>query len=287
MRHQQGGTDVAKKLSSIETNRRKFIIGTGSVFAAGIMTRAASLDALAQDATTGRLFFNPAQANAIDALAEVMWPETEDSAGGREAGVMYYIDRAVAGPYSDFQPAYTAGLEWLDFASLQAHGNGFAELEFDQQVDVVTQVFEGGLGSISGADVSRSGHAIISTAGSEATPEAGGSATPVQATPTVDAEATPESVEPDDAEATQQERFIDGVLVPGTSPSNVPDLRAFLDIVRVHVMEGLFSDPAHGGNRDYAGWAAVGYPGPYIVFNEEQQQSFEPLDLPFQSIADL
>lgn len=267
---------MASKLSSLEMNRRKLMVGTGSAFAAGILSRAASLDVLAQDASTGRLFFNLAQANAIDALAEVMWPETEASAGGSEAGVVYYIDRAVAGPYSDFQPAYTAGLEWLDFASLQAHGAAFAELEFEQQEDVVTQIFEGGLGEITAADVSRSGHAIISTAGGEATPEAGDMATPVQATPVPEEETANEAV-----------HFIDGVMVPGTSPASVVDLSAFLNVVRIHVMEGLFSDPAYGGNRDFAGWAAVGYPGPYIVFNEEQQQSFEPLDLPFQGIADL
>ena len=25
--------------------------------------------------------------------------------------------------------------------------------------------------------------------------------------------------------------------------------------------EGMFSDPLYGGNRDYAGWKLVGYPG--------------------------
>lgn len=261
---------MAKKISSVEMNRRKLLIGTGSVFAAGIMSRAASFDAAAQDFSTGRLFFHPGQANAIDALAEVMWPETEDSAGGREAGVVYYIDRAVAGPYNEFQPVYTAGLEWLDFASMQAHGAGFASLEFEQQEDVVTQIFDGDLGAITAADVSRSGHTLTPSSATEATPEGEDAATPV--------------VEEEDLSSPQ--RFIDGVLVPGTASSTVADLRGFLDIVRVHVMEGLFSDPVYGGNRDFAGWAAVGYPGPYVVFTEEQQQSFEPLDLPFQSIAD-
>jgi gluconate 2-dehydrogenase gamma chain len=61
----------------------------------------------------------------------------------------------------------------------------------------------------------------------------------------------------------------------------------FLDIARIHTMEGLFADPIYGGNRDFAGWRAVGYPGPYYVYTEEEQQSFEPLDKPLQSIADL
>lgn len=261
---------MAKGISSVEMSRRKLLIGTGSVFAAGIMSRAAMFDAAAQDASVGRLFFHPGQANAVDALAEVIWPETEGSAGGREAGVMYYIDRAVAGPYSEFQPAYTAGLEWLDFASMQAHGAAFASLGFEQQVDVVTQIFDGELGSLTAADIARTGHSLAQSSANEATPAGEDAATPVAA----------------GEEPSTPERFIDGVLVPGTAPSTVADLRAFLNIVRVHVMEGLFSDPAYGGNRGFAGWAAVGYPGPYVVYTEEQQQSFEPLGLPFQSIAD-
>lgn len=277
---------MAKRFTSLEMNRRKLIVGSSSAFAAGIMSRAASFDVSAQEQTSGRLFFHQGQADTIAALAEVMWPETDDSAGGREAGVMYYIDRAVAGPYRDYQQVYTSGLEWLDFASQQAHGDAFAVLEFDQQVDIVTRAFDGDLGMISGSDVSRSGHALIATGGPETTNAGGVSATPMQATPADEAVATPDVADEDDGSGGSV-RFIDGVMVPGTSPSNVPNLQAFLDIVRVHVMEGLFSDPVHGGNRDFAGWAAVGYPGPYVVYTEEQQQSFEPLNLPFQSIADL
>jgi gluconate 2-dehydrogenase gamma chain len=36
---------------------------------------------------------------------------------------------------------------------------------------------------------------------------------------------------------------------------------AFFDMVRVHTVFGFLADPKHGGNRDYAGWKAIGYPG--------------------------
>jgi gluconate 2-dehydrogenase gamma chain len=35
----------------------------------------------------------------------------------------------------------------------------------------------------------------------------------------------------------------------------------FFEIVRVHTVMGFLADPSHGGNRDYAGWKTVGYPG--------------------------
>lgn len=252
----------------LQLNRRALLAGTGSVFAAGIMSRATSIDVMAQEAlSTGRLFLNPDQAATVEALAEVMWPTTEASAGGRDAGVMYYIDRALAGPYAEYRTVYVVGLEWLDAASQSTHGGAFRDLDEEQQLDIVTQIFDGPLGEISGTN----GDAV-SVSQSEATPiTADGSvATPVA---TADEEASDTA-------------SIDGVIVAGVAPTLVPNVKAFMDVVRIHVMEGLFSDPVHGGNREFAGWAAVGYPGPYVVFNEEQQQSFEPLDLPFQSIAD-
>jgi gluconate 2-dehydrogenase gamma chain len=56
---------------------------------------------------------------------------------------------------------------------------------------------------------------------------------------------------------------------------------------RRHTMEGVFADPIYGGNRDFAGWRAVGYPGAHYIYSAEEQQVFEPLEKPFQSVADL
>jgi hypothetical protein len=59
------------------------------------------------------------------------------------------------------------------------------------------------------------------------------------------------------------------------------------DMIRRHVMEGVFCDPVHGGNRDFAGWRVVGYPGAHFVYSAEEQQVFEPLEKPYQSVGDL
>lgn len=37
---------------------------------------------------------------------------------------------------------------------------------------------------------------------------------------------------------------------------------AFFATVRMHTIMGFVLDPRHGGNRDYAGWKTVGFPGP-------------------------
>jgi hypothetical protein len=47
---------------------------------------------------------------------------------------------------------------------------------------------------------------------------------------------------------------------------------AFFELVRRHVFEGMFGDPAYGGNRDRAGWALLGYDGPQAVWTEAEQR---------------
>jgi gluconate 2-dehydrogenase gamma chain len=42
---------------------------------------------------------------------------------------------------------------------------------------------------------------------------------------------------------------------------NHPWIASFLDQVLINTMEGYFSDPRHGGNRNAAGWKMVGFPG--------------------------
>ena len=51
--------------------------------------------------------------------------------------------------------------------------------------------------------------------------------------------------------------------------SEVKDGQAFFGLIRTHTLEGLFSDPVHGGNRDFVGWKAVGYPGPFYLISAE------------------
>ncbi len=50
------------------------------------------------------------------------------------------------------------------------------------------------------------------------------------------------------------------------------DDRVFFDLVRQHAVEGMFSDPSHGGNADFAGWRLLGYPGPKRTFTEADQR---------------
>ena len=41
----------------------------------------------------------------------------------------------------------------------------------------------------------------------------------------------------------------------------VRDGDEFFELLRSHVLEGVFGEPSHGGNRNMIGWRLVGFPG--------------------------
>jgi gluconate 2-dehydrogenase gamma chain len=48
--------------------------------------------------------------------------------------------------------------------------------------------------------------------------------------------------------------------------------RVFWQTVYQSVMEGMFSDPIYGGNRDKAGWKLIGFPGAIAVHRENVER---------------
>jgi gluconate 2-dehydrogenase gamma chain len=52
-----------------------------------------------------------------------------------------------------------------------------------------------------------------------------------------------------------------------------PTAQAFFETVRTHTIEGLFADPAYGGNKDFAGWRLVGFPGGQAVYTPADLQN--------------
>jgi gluconate 2-dehydrogenase gamma chain len=45
-----------------------------------------------------------------------------------------------------------------------------------------------------------------------------------------------------------------------------PSPRAFFEMLLANTMEGFFSDPIYGGNREKTGWRLIGYPGVAAVY---------------------
>lgn len=209
----------SEKLWQAQFSRRSVLKAAAAGVAVTALQSAFRLDALAYENALreGLQVFNPIEAETVTAVAARIWPGDDDDPGAREAGVVHYIDRALAGPYSEDAVTYHVGLLELDAAARERHDAPFRDLTESQQDGLLTDMDEGA--TIDGFD----------------------------------------RIDP----------------------------QSFFGTMRTHTMEGLFADPIYGGNRDFAGWRAVGYPGPYYLYTAEEQQSFEPLDKPFQSVADL
>jgi hypothetical protein len=57
-----------------------------------------------------------------------------------------------------------------------------------------------------------------------------------------------------------------------TALEKAPDTAAFFTTIRRLVLEGMFCDPRWGGNRNYAGWDLIRYPGPRLAVAVEEQR---------------
>lgn len=55
-----------------------------------------------------------------------------------------------------------------------------------------------------------------------------------------------------------------------------PNARAFFNRVRRLTLEGMFSDPYYGGNKNFAGWDLIRYPGPRLAVAPEDQKMSAP-----------
>jgi gluconate 2-dehydrogenase gamma chain len=72
---------------------------------------------------------------------------------------------------------------------------------------------------------------------------------------------------------TQQDQLLAG-MEAGTAPSTVfsPSGSAVFEMIRTHALQGMFGDPAHGGNVGFSGWKLVHFPGPRLVISNKDQQ---------------
>jgi gluconate 2-dehydrogenase gamma chain len=147
-------------------------------------------------------FFNDEDAATVAAFTERLMPGAPGMAGARDAGVLNYIDLALAGAYADQQDFYRRGLAQLEAFCRQAHQASFARLDAARQDAVITALEEGKAAGFTW-----------------------------------------------------------------------PTAQAFFNTLRTHTMEGMFADPVYGGNKDFAGWRLVGFPGAQPLFTTADMQS--------------
>ncbi len=73
-----------------------------------------------------------------------------------------------------------------------------------------------------------------------------------------------------EADSLQQQELI-AALEQGATPNfRAIEGKAFFELARSHLQEGLFADPIYGGNRNKAGWRFLGHPGVWMENSAEE-----------------
>jgi gluconate 2-dehydrogenase gamma chain len=268
----------------IRLNRRQLVAGSGAALATSGAATLGAATVMALQATpvatpTAEMpldqpmegpqrpieFFNPHEAATVDALVSRILPGSADDPGAHEAGVVFFIDRVLAGPNLGY--------------SLKTYKDGPYSVVSEEQVPVeaVSQPTNYEFISIAADQVSRYGFQ------SKLTPQE----IYRRGIEFVDAYAQ-EQFESDfvDLDPDQQDQILTDMEADTATGFEGPSGSAFFTWLRNDTIEGMFSDPMYGGNRDLVGWKLIGYPGAQRLYTPEDMQN-PNFSRPPQSLAQL
>jgi gluconate 2-dehydrogenase gamma chain len=122
--------------ASIKLNRRSFLqaaLAAAAASGAGV--------ACGRNRTPWR-FLTVDEARALAAIVDQIIPPDQNP-GAAWAGVVNYIDRQLCGPFQNLQNIYRHGLAGVDESSRFVYGRLFADLDSNQQVDLMHRLESG------------------------------------------------------------------------------------------------------------------------------------------------
>ncbi|MES2183396.1 MAG: gluconate 2-dehydrogenase subunit 3 family protein [Pseudomonadota bacterium] len=92
----------------------------------------------------------------------------------------------------------------------------------------------------------------------------------------------------DKVTAEQREAFLVALQGGKVVLENGPPARTFFNMLYQNVMEGMFSDPIYGGNKDKAGWKLVGFGG-VVAVHQQNVEKYRGKQFPINplGIADM
>jgi gluconate 2-dehydrogenase gamma chain len=207
--------------------------------------------------------FTAHEARTVEALTARILPGTPDDPGAREAGVTTYIDNMLSYQEGFNESTYREP----PYAQIYSEETAPAEDATYQTIWVAADEIEryGYQSNLSPREVYRFGVVAVDVY----------------------------------ARSKFERRFID--LTDEEQDSILEDMvnddaevgfeqvaaSAFFTILRRHTAEGMFSDPAYGGNREMAGWWLIGYPGAQRAYTEHDIRTETTTPRPPQSLAQL
>jgi gluconate 2-dehydrogenase gamma chain len=209
--------------------------------------------------------FTPEEALLVDALTARIFPGDANDPGAHEAGVVTYIDTMLSFSHGDVEPTYRRPPFTRTYTSDTPPAvdtvNGYKVMWVAQDA------------------IERYGYQSIQTP--RESYRIGLAAVDAYARQKFGASFT--------ALSTAQQDAIVADLASGAATGFTdPSAEQFFQMLRTNTIEGMFSDPLYGGNRDLVGWKLVGYPGAQRAYTEaDMKDPFLFRRRPPQSLANM
>jgi gluconate 2-dehydrogenase gamma chain len=190
-------------------------------------------------------FFTPDEAKLVDAITARLIPGTPEDPGAHEAGVVTYIDNLL--PFNDGydEPTYTQppfvktyeGPLPPEAATANPKQVVYVEKKESprygyQSKQTPQEQYRKGLESVDKFAQAKFGSKFVALS---------------------------------DA---QKDELLKAMQEDQATGFDEPKAPSFFKLLLKHTGEGMFADPAYGGNRNLVGWKLVGYPGAHRAYTE-------------------
>jgi len=178
-----------------------------------------------------RKFFTEHEWLTIEAATARIYPSDQDP-GAREAGVVRFIDRYLSG---------------IDYIYASADGSGFLQMS-----GKLADAWRGRIADLQNKyrkgirELDEIARGEFKRDFSELTPQQQD-----QVLEKISGKPKPKPVTLTDPAPL-------GTMLQGVSDDDMP----FFEALALHTRQGMFADPAYGGNKDRVGWEMIGFPGP-------------------------
>jgi gluconate 2-dehydrogenase gamma chain len=207
-------------------------------------------------------FFTAHEALTVEAITARILPGTAGDPGAREAGVVTYIDHMLAYEEGFVQPVYREG----PMVRLYEGDEPPAEAEGSEAIWVAADEIEryGYQSPLTPAEVYRTG---LQALDAYARAGYGGDFS--------------------DLDEANQDAIVEALVDDEADGFEPFGAHQFFQVLRRGTMEGMFSDPIYGGNRDKVGYRLVGFPGPQRAYLPWEIQIEGGLEREIWSLQDL
>jgi gluconate 2-dehydrogenase gamma chain len=213
-------------------------------------------------------FFNDYEAELVAALTARILPGTADDPGAREAGVVYYIDRVLAGPNGGYTlKTYQQG-PFLHPTEEETAVEHTSRTDIYQYMTVSSELTSryGFQSILSPQEIYRRGLDSVDAH--------------CQATYKLTFLELGEQ---------QQDEVLTAMEADEATGFDAPSGAAFFTKLRNDTIEGVFSDPMYGGNKDMVGWKLIGYPGArgFYTADDMANTEFKAEPMSISSMSDM